>query len=235
MKSRNEMDLNSIANTVIDEVYQRFADQNEYYIVGHSFGTYIAMKLASMLEKRGKIGHVILIDGSPSHLYRLAHGLRRAVQTGDAENDLIMVLFAHFCSTDLLDSFAKKLSTCNNLPTKIEIISEFVSTEFKINYSKQYLHNIIGAVLNRLKLVMNLNFEKNELAGVIDTKLKSFITLVRPTQASFTDIVEDYDLHKYTQQKVNIKYVDGNHLTVLKNIELTNILNKITSQRSNES
>ncbi|XP_055326066.1 fatty acid synthase-like [Sitodiplosis mosellana] len=235
MKSRNEIKLKAIADTIIDEVYGQFTNQNEYYIVGHSFGTYIAMKIASMLEKRGKVGHVILIDGSPTHLFRLAQGLRRTVQTGDPENDLIMVLFAHFCSTDMLDSFAKKLATCNSLLAKIELICEFVSSEFKTNYSKQYLYNITGAILNRLKLVMNLNFEKDEFAGVIDAKLKSSITLVRPTLASFTDIVEDYDLHKYTEQRVNVKYVDGNHLTVLENTELTNILNEITTQPTKES
>lgn len=235
MKSRNEIDLNAIADSVINEVNQQFTNQNEFYIAGHSFGTFVAMKIASMLEKRGKIGHVILIDGSPTHLFRLAQGFRRALQTGDPENDLIMVSFAQFCSNDQLDNFVKKLTTCSNLSAKIEVISELILAELKSNYSKEYLQNIIRAILNRLKLVMNLNFEKNELAGVIDAKLKSSITLIRPTQASFTDITEDYDLHKYTEQKVNVKYVNGNHLSVLENTELTNILNKITSQRAQES
>lgn len=235
MKSRNEIDLTAICTTVIDDVHQQFANQNEFYIVGHSFGTFVAMKIASMLEKRGKIGHIILIDGSPNHLFRLAQGLHRSIQTDNPENDLIMILFAHFLSNDRTESFTKKLTACNNLSMKIEVIGEFVSSEFKTNYTKQYLHNIIGAMLNRLKLVMKLNFENDSMAGILDAKLKSIITLIRPTQASFTDITEDYDLHKYTEQKVNVKYVDGNHLTVLENIELTHILNGITLQRSHAS
>lgn len=237
MQSRNESVLDGIADSVIDKIYQSFEQQSAYYMVGHSFGALIALKIASMLEKRGKIGHIILIDGSPGYLSRLGQGLCRNIdhiRTAEIlENDLIMVLFTHFCSSDQLDRFSKKLTNCDendDLSTKIGLMSEFVTGEFKTAYSEKYLKNIMTAIVNRLKVVMNLNSQTDQLMGVMDRKLKSAITLIRPTQATFTEIAEDYDLHNYSEQKVNIKFVAGNHLTVLDNVELTDILNNITSR-----
>lgn len=231
MKSRNEDDLNEIVNSVIEEIHQSFINQKKFFVVGHSFGTLIALKIASMLENLGQIGHVVLIDGSPEYLQRLAQGLRRAAQTKDSiENDLIMVLFSHFCSSEHLDVVSNKVVASESLTSKIEVISEFALNEFKENYSQQYLHNILVAIFHRLKVVMNLSVKDDEITAVMDKKLKSAITLIRPTQASFTDIVEDYSLHKYTEHGVTIKYVDGNHLTVLENVELANILNELALQ-----
>lgn len=224
--------LDAIANSVFEELFTSFANQSQYYLVAHSFGTLVALRLASMLEKMGKYGQLILIDGSPGYLHRLAQGLRRASQSNDSlENDLIMVLFTHFCNSDLSEGFLKNLQSCeDNLSKKIDLLGSHVSDEFKSIYSETYLRNIIVAIVNRLKVVMSLNVEKDALNGVMDVKLKSTITLIRPTQATFADIVEDYDLNKYTEKEVAIKYVDGNHLTVLEHVELTNILNNITSQ-----
>lgn len=239
MKTRTESDLNVISNSLIEEVSASFSHQNEYFIVGHSFGTLIAMKIAALLEKRGKLGHIVLIDGSPKYLLKLMQGIRRNTsQTANIENDLIMILFTHFCSLDHLDGFVKKLSNYDNLSKKIDLITEFVSLEFKAIYSKRYLHNIIVAVFNRLKLLADLNDhinETNELNAVIDTKLKSPITLIRPTQTSVADIADDYDLRTYSECAVNVKYINGNHLTVIENIELSNTLNDLSSHGLSES
>ncbi|XP_031638918.1 fatty acid synthase-like, partial [Contarinia nasturtii] len=235
MKSQHLTDLNAVVNSVFDEVYQIFSNQAEYCIVGHSFGSLIALKVASMLEKLGKVGRVILIDGSPEYLFRLSEGLHRSTQTGNHENDLIMILFTHFCSSEFLDDFIKKLQACDNLSLKIDLISTYMSTEFKTNYSKKYINDITVAILNRLKIIMSMSENKDAMYGIMDVKLKSPITLIRPTQASFADIVEDYDLRKYSEQEITIKYIEGHHLSVLENIELTNILNNISSQYTNAS
>lgn len=236
MKSRNESELNGIVKSIIDDVYHLFTNQPEYYVVAHSFGTIIALKIGFMLEKLGKLGHLILIDGSPDYLLRLAQGLRRATQINNSlEDDLILILFIHICNSEFWDEFIKKLPTCNSLSTKVELMSEFVVTEFKANYSKNYLRDLIIAILNRLKIVMNLNMAQDELSGVMDVKLKSKITLIRPTEASVADIVEDYNLSKFSEQEISIKYVNGNHLTVLENVELAKILNEITTNSSTKS
>lgn len=239
MGSKDENDLNAIANSVRDDVTKLVDGQQRYFIVGHSFGTLTAMKLASSLEKRGKLGHLIIIDGSPRYLIRLLHGMRRNIsQTDNLENDLIMILFTHLCNVDQLDLFIKKLSNCDKVSSKVELIADFVMPELKTSYSAEYLFKVAVAVLNRLKALEKFNVlldNTDELTAVMDSKLKSPITLVRPTQTSIADISEDYDLHKYSECEVCVKFVDGNHLTVIENVELSNILNDLILSEMTES
>lgn len=239
MSSKDECDLNAIANSVRDDVIKLVDSQKRYFVVAHSYGALAALKLASTLEKRGKLGHVVIIDGSPRYLVKLLQGIRRSTsQTDNLENDLIMICFAHFCNSDQLDEFIKKLANCNDLSSKEELIADFVSAEFKSTYSAKYLVNLIVAVLNRLKALAKFNISldnTDELTAVLDAKLKSPITLIRPTQTVISDISEDYDLHKYSECEVVVKYVDGNHLTVIDNVELSNILNSLTTTELTES
>lgn len=239
MKSKDESDLNAIANSVREDVTRLVDGQKRYLIVGHSFGTLTAMKLASSLEKRGKLGHLVIIDGSPRYLIKLLHGLRRNTsQTDNLENDLIMILYTHFCNTDQLDVFIKKLAQCDKISSKVELIADFVSPELKTTYSAKYVLNLIVAVFNRLKALVKFNalFDNtDELTAMIDSKLKSPITLIRPTQTAIADISEDYDLHKFSECEVNVRYVDGNHLTVIENVELSNILNDLISSEIADS
>lgn len=239
MSSKDECDLNGIANSVRDDVIKLVDNQKRYFIVAHSFGSLTALKLASALEKRGKLGHVVIVDGAPRYLIKLLHGIRRSTsQTDNLENDLIVISFTHFCNSDRLDEFIKKLANCDKLSSKVELIADFVSDEFKATYSAKYLFCLIVAVLNRLKSLVKLNTlldNTDELTALIDSKLKSPITLIRPTQSAISDISEDYDLHKYSECEVNVKYVDGNHLTVIENVELSNILNGLISSELTES
>lgn len=239
MSSKDECDLNAIANSVRDDVIKLVDSQKRYFIVAHSYGAIAALKLASTLEKRGKLGQIVIIDGAPRYLVKLLQGIRRSTsQTDNLENDLIMICFAHFCNSDQLDEFIKKLAHCDSLSSKEELMADFVSTEFKSTYSAKYLINLSVAVLNRLKALAKLNIlldNTDELAAVLDSKLKSPITLIRPTQTVISDISEDYDLHKYTECEINVKYMDGSHLTVIDNPELSNILNGLTSSELIES
>lgn len=228
MKSKLEDSLQRIADLAISDIQKCFTNQKRFYLLGYSFGSLIAVKIASMLEKRGQVGHVILIDGSPAYLKRLAQGLTKT-KTTDDDNLLIMVMFRHLCSSDLSEAFMARLSECTDWPMKVDLVVEFLSDEVVATYSREYLHDIIVAILNRLKVVISLNVTDDDVSGVIGSKLKSSITLVRPTQASFTDIIEDYGLNQYSEHAIDIKYVEGNHLTVLDNPELTNIINNVTS------
>lgn len=226
MKSRNANGITEIAESIFDEVAQCFANQKEYFIVGHSFGSLIGLRIAAMLEKTGKVGRLVSIDGSPEYLFRLANGICQSGHVeGNIENDLFMILFSHFCKPEAVEDFVKGLVACSSTSSKFECLSEYVSSEYKDKYSTEYLQNITVALLNRLKLIV----EKDVMENILDTKLSAKITLIRPTQVSFADINEDYNLSKYSEHEVSVKYVDGHHVNVLENIELTNILNEIIS------
>lgn len=227
MKSRNELSLDAIADSVIQEITEFFSNQKKYCVVAHSYGTLIAIKIAYLLEKFGKCGHIILVDGSPNYLKRMAQGLLRTTKIEDSTDVLIMVVFSQFCRSEFRNNFIAKLSQFSDVEQKIDLVMEFLSTEIKDKYSVEYIKKLAVAIMNRLKVVIGLNLEDGKISDVMENKLKSPITLIRPTQASFTDIDEDYSLHRYTEQEVNIKYVEGNHLTVLENPELTDIINSL--------
>lgn len=229
MKSRNELSLDAIANSVIQDIIEYFSNQQKYCVVAHSYGTLIAVKIASLLEQFGKCGRIILVDGSPNYLKRMAQGLLRTTKIEDHTDVLIMVVFLQFCRSELRDEFIAKLSQMNDFEQKIDLVMEFLSAEIKDKYSVEYIKKLAVAIMNRLQVVIGLNLEDGKISDVMANKLKSPITLIRPTQASFTDIDEDYSLHRYTELDVDIKYVDGNHLTVLENPELTDIINSLIS------
>lgn len=231
MRSHKEQSLNAIADSVIQDVIEFFSTEKEYCVVAHSYGTLIAIKIASLLEKVGKCGRVILVDGSPDCLKQMAHGLLRTLKVEDHTDALFIVVFSQFCRAELRDSLIEKLSEIADQEQKMDLASEFLSPEIKTKYSVEYIKRLAVAITNRLKAIIGLNLEGDAISDVMESKLKSPITLIRPTQASFTVIDEDYRLQKYTEQPINIKYVEGNHLTVLENSELTDIINSSISSK----
>lgn len=223
MKSMEAVTIANIAQLSIETVQKCFATQKNFYIVGYSFGSMVAIQIAQMLEKQGQTGRLLLIDGSPAYLKRLATGISKSTSKDDNVEDLlIMTLFCNLCHAELTDEFSIKLKECNSWITKMDVLHDFLSDEIKSSYTKIYLHNMIAAMLNRLKAVWSVNVESE----AIDHKLKSPITLIRPTHASFADIADDYELAKYSVEPIKVRYVNGNHLTMLDNVELTNIINE---------
>lgn len=229
IKSSTEQTINNIADAEIDAVHQTFQGQAKFVLVAHSFGTLIALKMASLLEKRGQIGQLILLDGSPSYLKRLAQVIMRTARSNEEiDDELITIMFDHFGSTDTRDRFMAKLTACDQWSAKVQIVIDFVSDEFRSTYSVEYLTHIIVAVLNRLKVVVSLHMGTDRLDEIVETKLRSTITLVRPTQASFSDLGEDYGLQAYTDQPTIVHYIEGNHLSILENTDLADTINRIT-------
>lgn len=74
------------------------------------------------------------------------------------------------------------------------------------------------ALYNRIKILINLNVNGIE-------KIVSPIILIRPTEVSVADIDEYYDLQECTSGKVTLKYIKGNHTTILGSNQLIQIIN----------
>lgn len=87
-------------------------------------------------------------------------------------------------------------------------------------YSTDYLRKMANCLFQRIKMVIDYKSDSKYL-------LRSPITLVRPTEISIVDVEEDYDLHKLTNGTTNVKYVEGNHFTMLENPKLIQIINEL--------
>jgi hypothetical protein len=55
--------------------------------------------------------------------------------------------------------------------------------------------------------------------------LKSTLTLIRPSDKLVMEIDEDYGLKQYSESKVEVIEILGNHATILKNLKLIELLN----------
>jgi fatty acid synthase, animal type len=96
-------------------------------------------------------------------------------------------------------------------------------------YSQEYLRAMANCLYARIKMVIKYKSDYTQI-------LKSPITLVRPTEISIVDVEEDYGIHKLTNSNTNVKYVEGNHLTMLENPKLIHIINELDpSLESNRS
>lgn len=225
MKSKEATSIATIAESILGAVVDCFAKQKQFYIVGYSFGAIVAIQLAQMLELAGKRGRVLLIDGSPAYLKRNFASMMTSTGTTEehVEDVLTMLLYFNMCTSDQTYDFIDQLQNCDKWSKKIDLLLRNLPETVKSAYSVPYLRNIFTAMSNRLKIVSNANAD--DATQIV--KVKSPVTLVRPTQASIADIPNDYDLSKYAEQTVDVLYVKGNYLKMLSSDEVTQIIDKL--------
>lgn len=219
-----------IAASLYNEVKAKvFKKQEFFYLVGYSFGSHITLELARLFEEAGMKGHVLLIDGAPNflkHLSLATLGSNKTVTDAAIQMMLIHVICQQVFPNDNPDEIFMTISALKTWPEKVNRLVEF-GIKANIEYSEQYLRDMLDALFNRLKLVFN--YEEGTYA-----KIKSSITLVRPTEVAVVDIDEDYELSKHTEGTVNLKFIEGNHTTMLDNDKLQQIINDVDpNQASN--
>lgn len=230
MGSVEAQTIPDITKTVMNEVFSCSIDQDMFYVIGYSYGTIIAMEVAKILEKSGRCGHVLLIDGAPAYLKRLTLGIVKTSSDASANNDdfesaLIMVMLRKFAKDVSADVILPKLNSCENFIAKLEVAWEAAPEVLKAKYSKKYVETLLIAKLNRLKALLKIEIDgKNNIDE--NDKIKSPILLVRPTTVSISDITDDYQLSDFASGPITVKYINGNHVTMLDNDELIDMINE---------
>lgn len=229
MQTYDSDDIHHIVQSIVGNVEEYFAAQDKFYMIAHSFGAIPAIEIARILEAKGQIGHIVLIDASPSHLYLLATGLMRAVSSNnnneDLENVLIMTIFDKLCPLVKLEVFQSQLAQKTTFLSKVDLLLEILPADVRSTYSEGYLRKIILAILNRVRAVFKYGSD-DSVAVANSVKLKSKIILVRPSVASFKGIADDYELSQITTDPVIVRIVEGDHFKVLENDEIINIINE---------
>lgn len=187
-------------------------------MIAHSFGSVIALKLAELLENKGKSGRITFIDGAPLFLMALAAQFSK-VQTDEALHHLVLAnIFSTLSTQD-----EKFINECFSQPTWEEKVKLTTSSIDALKlYRKEYLELMMHALLNRMKIVLKTDIK------VCSTK-RTDATLIRPTTASVADISESYDLDVNFKEKVDVKYLEGNHFSILENPNLVDYLNNLHS------
>ena len=179
----------------------------------------ITLEIARILEESGMKGKLVLIDGAPLFLKKLSIDHF----TSDYTDETIQtMLLANSIQTVFHEDDGEIAKLVLSKPTWDSRLDKFIefTKEHKL-YSDLYMRNILNALVNRIKLVINLNIESFK-------PLKhTTITLIRPTEASVINIDEDYGTNQLCEHKINIKFVEGNHITMLENDKLIGLINDL--------
>ena len=189
-------------------------------MIGYSFGSLITLKLAKILEENGFRGKIVLIDGAPMFVNRLATDQLSIDSTDEFIQTILLSTIVPTVFPQDNGEFTKAILSLTTWESRINKLIE-LSKNQKL-YSDNYIREMSNALFNRIKKILNID-------------LKSFkplnntpISFVRPLQASIIDIDEDYGLSKYSKQKINLKFVEGNHMSMLDNSKLTDFINELS-------
>lgn len=229
MSTKNLFSINQVAEavfpTVLEDVFNK--EREHFYVVGYSFGAMIALEITKMLEKQGKRGSLVLIDGAPLFLKKLVVD---QMPTTDTDEAVQSVLLSGILRVVFPEEKVDVLTIMKENPTweeRVEKIIDLAKDQYL--YTTDYLRVMANCLFYRIKMVLDFQSDFKDT-------IKSSITLIRPTEISIVDVDEDYGLKKLTRGMVSVKYVDGNHLTMLENSKLVQIVNELDpSLESNRS
>lgn len=202
-----------------------FKSKKKFVLFAHSFGGLIAIELAKLLERNGLTGEVIIADGSVALFKRL---LKVMLLNADASQENVANFLQMQFAFEILPEF--KASDIEQIMLEEKTLEartdKFISLMTKRDYSDAYLRGIGYGMLNRIRMVL---CENDEYTG---DKLQSNITLIRPTTNLVVDIDNDYHLKQYTNGKTTVGFIEGDHLTMIENKQLYQIVNNICIDQS---
>ncbi|XP_011203074.2 fatty acid synthase [Bactrocera dorsalis] len=211
--------VKEVAEACFEDVKAELKSTEPFYIIGYSFGSFIALKLAAMLEKAGFRGQLLLIDGSPHFLKKLtlAH-LGEDFNDNDLYNLLLSSIVKQIFPEETQELVALEFSEREELTNKMLKFVEYVNKQDL--YSEEYAKNIVHAMFRRLRMTANYDLNTSDI-------LTTPIVLIRPAEVSLQDIEEDYCLSKITKGKIVLKVIEGNHTSMLDNPLLPQLINEM--------
>ncbi|XP_059608114.1 fatty acid synthase-like [Phlebotomus argentipes] len=188
-----------------------------FYLVGYSFGVFLTLELARLLEQEGMTGQVLLIDGAPEFFRLLL-----AEQLGDnfAEEDVEELIVENILRVVFPEENPREVwgqRKARNWRERVQQLAEACKNQFV--YSEEHLMYIAELLRGRLRGVRAGNAE------MVDP-VESPITLVRPTDVSVADIERDYGMAQWTKGKFHLRFIDGDHASMLRNRSLARIINE---------
>lgn len=179
----------------------------------------LAIKITDALEKFGKTGKVMIIDGAPKFLKKLAvEHLPQNFTENDIHNIILTnTIFTCFPKDD--GKIVKAILAEGNWDARVKKLTELYQDE-KI-YSIDYGVKILNALVNRMMLTTSLDLKAFPV--IKNTPM----TLIRTTEHSLQEIENDYALEAYTENSIDIKFLEGNHATVLDNPKLIQTIDEL--------
>lgn len=195
-----------------------FANKKYFYLVSHSFGSLLAVEVARNLEAMNMKGKIISIDGSASFVKKLCVASLQCDETyKDYDIKLVLSVIHEINPAEDLIALSAKLTECLTWEEKTNILISYLKA---INYHLESSSlDIFNGVHMKISGILSYTFN--------GPKIKSDITLLRAKSAALASISENYDLDNYTNGEVNVRYLDGSHLTIIQNSAIVDIIKEL--------
>lgn len=161
------------------------------------------------------------IDGSPTLLKKMIQNFVKSKDVTDEkiQLELITNIMQAVFPEENLENIRHKMEQLKTWESKLDKLIEFIKWS-QLEIETEYFSTISSGIYNRTIAAHHSQTENF-------VKIRSPIVLVRPTDAIVSDIDEDYELQRYTEGLVTLKFIDGNHQTILENPKLIDIINEM--------
>ncbi|XP_070493817.1 fatty acid synthase-like [Chironomus tepperi] len=214
----NASSVNEFVSEIYSKVLNLFNEFADIHLIGYSFGSIIVLKLAEMLEQQHKVPKVTLIDGSPIFLNTL---VRDHLVTNNFEEIIETLILKTVVEGTMRGENSKVIHILQSKLSLVEKISALVNEidGLKI-YSESHIAEMIKVILDRSRLIYNLNI--NEFSLLNKVKIK----LIRPQSSALKNLENDYGLTRYSTHPVDVRFVNGDHLSMLDTEDFRNILSE---------
>jgi hypothetical protein len=172
-----------------------------------------------MLEKNGKVnGKIFAIDGSPQYINRIAHKYSIEGNRDKFKNGVALLTFDTL-KHNFDDSIVKEaFESQGNWIEKLKRLIQNINGKF--SFDIEYVTKTTEAVENRLKICQNT--KDDSFSQLNSTK----IFLTRASKPAITGIHKDYGLAKLCNIPIKIIMLEGDHVTILNNLELRKFINE---------
>lgn len=214
-------EIEDIVEVITPSVLQLFNDVGNFILIGHSFGCNITLKLASILENGGKTGHIIQLDGSPQYNNRFAHKMSPERNDDGIREAISMIVFDFFTPHVDPDVVKRAFLSHNKWEEKVDAM--LLESVDRIPYSYEFIKlNIFTAVSNRFKIV--LHTKEDSFSTLKHTKM----SLIKAGTTSVKGLHKDYGLSRYCSNQLRIRVLEGDHVTLINNLELPKLIKELT-------
>lgn len=213
-KSYEASSIQEILNIIWNDIMDIFSDCEKFLIIGYSFGSLLAIKIAKMLEAFDKEGEVVMLDGSPELLMKLTTIF---VPPSDEEfMKTIVKIVINALNSAMPENSVTEILKEKTFKQQYAKFQELSSNE--MTYSVEHVEKMVEGLKNRAKMS-----QVDQSLPVLD---KTPITLLKALEISLPEVSDDYGLNNFSSTAVKIQTIPGNHLTILKNSEVVKFLNE---------
>ncbi|XP_065217230.1 fatty acid synthase-like [Planococcus citri] len=201
-------------------ITSRLPPNQEFHIIGYSFGGMVALEVVRLLEEEGRVGRLWLIDSSPEFLKTITK-LSFISTTDQIDNEVQVKLILRFLDLIWPEASSEIADQLYQLPdwnSRLDLVIGLTPPEIK--HSKQYQRALMTAGYLRIKAVL-------DYVGLPENCLKASTTLIRPTEIPL-QMADDYSLSQFFQTPVKVHFVEGNHFTILENKKTSDVITEGT-------